>query len=503
MNNHHSMSLRWKLMGIMLLTTLVALLVALGAMIGYDLHHDQQEWVGDITAQARILARTIAPAINFNDSRAAQEDLALLRLRPNVQAAVVYTNRGIVYANYKRSATEANFPTLPEADGTRVENGNLVVFRRIVDNGEIIGTVYLRADYELYGRVRDYLGIAGVVVALAMLVAFLVSTWLQKIVTQPILNIGTIAREVVAQGDYSRRAQKSGDDEVGALAQSFNDMMAEIEKRQAESDASAREIAREAEERKVAQQEVMRLNAELEERVHQRTVQLEAANKELEAFAHSVAHDLRAPLRSMDGFSQMLLEDYADKLDEEGQDSLKRIRAASQRMGVLIDDMLSLSKLTRREIRIGRANLSEIAAEIAAELREREPGRQVEINVAPRLVTDTDPHLMRIALWNLIGNAWKFTGKQPSATIEFGMTDHNGVKAYFVGDNGAGFDMAHAGKLFGAFQRMHDASQFEGTGIGLATVQRIVHRLGGKVWAESVVNQGATFYFTLDRREES
>jgi PAS domain S-box-containing protein len=222
------------------------------------------------------------------------------------------------------------------------------------------------------------------------------------------------------------------------------------------------------------------------------------ANKELEAFAYSVSHDLRAPLRTLDGFSQVLLEDYADKLDEEGRDSLIRIRAASQRMGVLIDDMLSLSQVTRHQIALGRLDLSEMAAEIASDLRQREPRRQVEFIAAPGLIATTDAHLMRIVFANLLENAWKFTGKRPQARIEFGITDHEGKQAYFVGDNGAGFDMAYASKLFGAFQRMHSTAEFEGTGIGLATVQRIIHRLGGQVWAKAAPDQGATFYFVLD-----
>jgi PAS domain S-box-containing protein len=223
-----------------------------------------------------------------------------------------------------------------------------------------------------------------------------------------------------------------------------------------------------------------------------------AANKELEAFAYSVSHDLRAPLRSLDGFSQVLLEDYADKLDEEGRDSLNRIRAASQRMGVLIDDMLSLSQVTRRELVHVRTDLSEIAVKVVADLREASSPRQVEFTAFPELIATTDPQLMGIALQNLLGNAWKFTGKRPKATIEFGITVHKGQQAYFVRDNGVGFDIAYASKLFGAFQRMHSSNEFEGTGIGLATVQRIIHRLGGQVWADAELDRGATFYFSLN-----
>lgn len=228
-----------------------------------------------------------------------------------------------------------------------------------------------------------------------------------------------------------------------------------------------------------------------------KTKDLEASNKELETFSYSVSHDLRAPLRSIDGFSHVLLEDYAERLDEGGHNALQRIRAASQRMGLLIDDMLALSQVTRRDIRLTQTNLSEMAASIVADLREAEPQRKVEFILAPGLVAETDAPLVRIALNNLLGNAWKFSGRLPYATIEFGTTDHNGELVYFVRDNGAGFDMTYATKLFGAFQRLHGVKDFNGTGIGLATVRRIIERLGGKIWAVSAPDLGATFYFTL------
>jgi light-regulated signal transduction histidine kinase (bacteriophytochrome) len=253
--------------------------------------------------------------------------------------------------------------------------------------------------------------------------------------------------------------------------------------------------------RRQAEADIQRLNAELEARVHERTRQLEAANRELEAFSYSVSHDLRAPLRGIDGWSLALLEDYGGQLDAQARGYLDRVRSEAQRMGQLIDDLLNLARLVRAELVRQPVDLSAIAQKLADHLRATAPERQAAFTIQPGLAAVGDPRLIEIALTNLLGNAFKFTAKADQAQITFGQLHLAGERVFFVRDNGAGFDPALAERrnIFSAFQRLHKASEFPGSGVGLATVQRIIHRHGGRIWAEAALGQGATFFFSLER----
>jgi len=250
--------------------------------------------------------------------------------------------------------------------------------------------------------------------------------------------------------------------------------------------------------RKRAEEELKKYREQLEGLVQERTIKLEASNKELEAFSYSISHDLRAPLRAIDGFSQALLEDCEDKLDLQGKDYLIRIRAATQRMSTLIEDLLNLSRITRSEMSMEKVNLTRIVRSVINELQNSQPQRHVKIRIADGLEDIADSRLISIALENLMSNAWKFTAKQSEALIEFGSTREGSKKVYFIRDNGAGFEMTYMDKLFAPFQRLHTIDEYPGTGIGLATVRRIIHRHGGKVWAEGHTGKGATFYFSIN-----
>jgi light-regulated signal transduction histidine kinase (bacteriophytochrome) len=332
------------------------------------------------------------------------------------------------------------------------------------------------------------------VLLFSLIMAVVVATVSFSIYSGVVKPIGKLheGTEIIGAGNLNYKVSTMAKDEVGQLSRAFDQMTIQLKE-------SFVGLEKEITERKQAEEEIRKLNVELEQRVVERTAQLEAANKELEAFSYSVSHDLRAPLRSIDGFSQALQEDYGEKVEGQGKDYIRRIRAATKRMAELIDALLTLSRVTRSEIRLENFNLSRLARTIATDLQKTQPDRQVEFIIPEGLTANGDARLFRIVMENLIGNAWKFTSKKENACIELGsLQQGDGRLAYFVKDNGAGFDMAYADKLFGAFQRLHGTEEFSGTGIGLATVQRIIHRHGGRVWAEGEPQKGATFYFTLD-----
>lgn len=250
---------------------------------------------------------------------------------------------------------------------------------------------------------------------------------------------------------------------------------------------------RDVTQRKLYESDIQKLNDDLK----QRASQLEAANRELESFSYSVSHDLRAPLRSIDGFSHVILEDYGDQIPAEALDYLQRVRSAAQRMALLIDDLLRLARITRSPLQARFINLSKIVEDVAQSLKEQQPERRAEFSITPDLMVEGDPQLLHAALENLLGNAWKFTSKKEHAHIEFGQLNKTKDRTFYVRDNGSGFNMAYVDKLFGVFQRLHAAADFPGTGVGLATVQRIIKIHGGRIWAEAEEEKGATFYFTL------
>lgn len=349
----------------------------------------------------------------------------------------------------------------------------------------ILGEKYLaNAVVAYYTDARpDYIDQAslGIVFVLGVFLSLLLGAtlWLIRRHTQPLTELADTITATSLSAASVRRPDKRllmRHDEVGALAREYDKLLDRL-----------------AQSYRSLQDEELRLRKMVEDRTHT----LQQSNQELEAFSYSVSHDLRAPLRAIDGFCQILAEDYAGRLDEAGLDYLARVRAGSRNMAQLIDDLLSLSRVTRASLCWKPVDLSALVERAFGTLREQYPGRDVAVRIAGNIVVRGDATLLGVAVDNLIGNAWKYTGKTKHARIEFGVDDAQGDRVYFVRDNGAGFDMDYVDKLFGTFQRLHRAGDFEGTGIGLATVKRVIQRHFGRIWAQAEPGSGATFYFTL------
>ncbi len=454
-----------------MLTSTTALALAGTALTIHEVVTLRALLARELATRAAILAANSSAALAFQNPEDASQVLAGLRTDPSIVAAALYDNNGGLFATYPTRSSAGLVPASSGTTGNPMERASLLVSRPVVEGNRRLGSLILRSDLRtLDERVRVQVMAILVAVLGSMGVAFALSTWFQGRIAQPVRILAETAKAVSERKDYSLRARSVSDDELGVLAEGFNDMLAEIQRR----------------------------DAELEQRVADRTAALEASNKELEAFSYSVSHDLRAPLRAIDGFSKALLEDCGQELDEVGTKYLDRVRNATRQMGELIDDLLNLSRLSRAELRRERFDLGAVAKEVAGELQRAQPERRgIEFVIADGMTVEADAQLLRIVLDNLLRNACKFTAKHPQARIELGQKQEGGRRIFFVRDDGAGFDMAHANLLFAPFQRLHRQSDFEGTGVGLATVQRIIHRHGGQIWAEGAVERGATFFFTL------
>ena len=373
-------------------------------------------------------------------------------------------------------------PPVPRpGDAERRSTDDRVVGYALADRAPWVVYVDVPAEVALIAARADFvrdLMIGSLMLSLALLLAWLIA----ERITAPVRQL-TADAAALGTGQLSRRSTVQTNDEIGVLALVFNESAGAIEQLVGNL--------------RTAQTEVRALNTHLEQRVRDRTAQLAALNSELEAFSFAVSHDLRAPLRRIDGYGTALLEDFGNRLDDDGRLMLTRLSACTEQMGQLIDDLLRLSRVSRAELNYEVVDLAPIVAEVVAELRAAYPDHPVTVSIMPDLLVRGDPSLLRVVLQNLLANAWKFTRGQHDPRVEVGQQDVDGASTFYVKDNGVGFDPAKAERVFRAFQRLHDAQDFEGTGIGLATVQRIIHRHGGRIWADAGVGIGATFWFTV------
>ena len=480
--------IRRRLMTIILLTCGAVSLLTCASFFAYEFYTFRQATIANLSTVSLIVANNSTAALTFTDSEDATEVLSALQAEPHIRAAGLYDENGKLFAQYPASSPAEAFPAGPESDGYRFNENYLTSFQPVVYESKRLGTLYLKSDLDaMYERLRLYGSIVAIVLAASALLAYGLSRRFQAQISQPILALTNTARAVAERRDYSVRAPEVGKGEFVVLRDAFNKMLDRIH----EGDSALRE----------REEQLRCLNSELEQRVQERTRKLQDANKELEAFSYSVSHDLRAPLRAIDGFSRILLEDYARGFDEEGRRVLDVIRSNTQNMGRLIDDLLAFSRLSRKQLEASPVNMSELASDVFQQLKPALDHQQIHFNLAPLPDITGDPALIRQVFVNLFSNALKYSQPRPQTVIEVNGRCQNGDCVYSVKDNGVGFDMTYAPKLFGVFQRLHSVEEFEGTGVGLAIVQRIVHRHGGRVWAEGKVNEGATFYFSLPKEK--
>jgi signal transduction histidine kinase len=477
--------IRQKLMLITLLTTGGSLLLAGAGLIVFDNSRFRKEMARDLETLADIVGQNSNAAMTFQDSKAAGETLSGLRLRASIAAAALYDKQGGLFASWKRDPG-AVLPGRPGPDRSHFEADSLTVFRPVMLKGERIGTVYLRSDLsELNARLWAQALTVGVVFLASGLVTLAFASGLQRLISRPILDLAVTARAISERRDYSIRAVKRNADELGALVDAFNEMLGQIQQRDADLRRS----------KEVLEERVRERTRELQ----QRNEELNQSNKELDDFAYIASHDLKEPLRGIHNFSNFLLEDYSEKLDDDGRSKLETLMRLTRRMETLIDSLLQFSRLGRVDLGLDRVDLNQVVAEILDSLAIslREDGIEVRV---PRPLPTIEADRVRVGeiFHNLIVNAMKYNDK-PEKWIEVGWREQEGrAPVFYVRDNGIGIPEKHHDAVFRIFKRLHGRDKYGGgTGAGLTIAKKIVERHRGRIWLESSAGEGTTFYFTL------
>jgi PAS domain S-box-containing protein len=593
-------------MRVIMLTSLSVLILTCSVFFVYEIVTFRQTSVRELRTLGHIIAGNSTASLAFDDADAANEILSALKAEPHIQVACLYDTHGNIFTVYPVNFPREELPQTIPPDNYTITNSYLDGFQTITQGEKKLGTLYLRSDMEMiYDRLRLYGAMACLIIALALILSYFLSQYLQKRISAPVIALAKTAKIVSDQQNFSVRAAKFDDDEMGSLTDSFNQMLDRIQQQtQAliESNARVKSVINSAlsavvvidkkgmitdwneravkifgwnneeaigkdlsamiiperykiahkqglasfllsnhgpvlnnvieisairkggeefpvellvstlttgaeisfcgfitdiTERKLAEEKIKSFNQQLEQLVEKRTNELQTANSELESFSYSISHDLRAPLRSIHGYITILSEEYGDKLDEEGHRLISIALKSGQRMGQLIDDLLAFSRLGRAELNRTDVSMDDMVAFILDEQRKYNQHHKFEIKLSHLPMARADVSTIRQVWVNLISNAIKYSQHKEKSVIEIGSFEKDQQIVYYVRDNGAGFDMKYYNKLFGVFQRLHSHTEFDGTGVGLAIVQRIIARHNGKIWAEAKVNEGATFFFSL------
>jgi signal transduction histidine kinase len=492
--------IRQKLILLIMLATGLALLLAGVVLIAFEYVRSQRDMTADLTSLAEVIAQNSTATLSFNDPETAKETLASLEAQKGIVAGAIYDEEGSLFARYVRPGEEPDFPEHPGPDVPEFQGlDSLTVFESIILDEALIGTVYLRSDLaELRNRLLVQAATVFGVFLLAGLAALLFSSVLQRAISRPILNLADTARAVSEQRDYSLRAVKQSQDELGRLVDAFNDMLGQIQARDSDLQRAKEQLEERVRERtlELRQELIERLRTEQE--LEKRNDELHKSNKELDDFAYIASHDLKEPLRGIHNFSTFLLEDYADKLDEDGRSKLETLTRLTRRMETLIDSLLHFSRLGRVDLAIDQVDLNGIVREAVDSLDINLKEAGIEIRV-PRPLPTVRADRARVGeiFYNLIVNAMKYNDKERK-WIEVGFLDED-PPVFYIRDNGIGIQEKHFDSVFRIFKRLHGRDKYGGgTGAGLTIVKKIVERHSGKIWVESTYGEGTTFYFTLE-----
>lgn len=495
--------IRRKVVLIIMLATAGALLVAGVGLIASEQRRSRRELETDLKTLAVVIAHNSTAALSFSDLDAAKETLSVLRNNPPIAAAAIYGQDGHLFAVYQRDEGQHEPPAQAGPDGTQQHDGSVTLFRSIVLDGRRIGTVYLESDLsELYARVRVQTLTITSVFVLSGLAALAFSSGLQRVISKPVLDLAGTARAISERKDYSIRAQRRGGDELGELVDAFNAMLEQIQERDSELLKAKQELEQRVEERTVALRHELADRLRAEQQLEEKNAALERSNQDLDDFAYIASHDLKEPLRGIHNFSAFLLEDYADKLDDEGRSRLETLIRLSRRMEDLIDSLLHFSRLGRVDLAIDEVDLNGLVAEVVDAIDINLKENRIAIRVPRPLPTvRCDRVRVRELYHNLIVNAMKYNDKAEK-WIEIGYSEDGAGSppALYVRDNGIGIQEKHFDSIFRIFKRLHGRDKFGGgTGAGLTIVKKIVERHNGQIWVDSALGEGTTVFFTLDK----
>ena len=473
-----NMPIRKKLIRVIFLISCMVILVTCITFITYQVYVYKRGMLEKMTIIGKIISSNSTAALAFDNREDAKEILTAVKAEPHIVTAALYDKDGNLFSHWPSNVPVSDYPDKPAIEGHHFTLSNLEVYQSVSEENKQLGTLYLKSDLvRLYELLRLFAWLVCITVAISLFLAYLLSKVLQKSISKPILALAETTKSVSDKSDFSQRAAKLGEDEVGQLTDGFNHMLEQIERQNIE---------------------LNEFNQNLEHKISVRTSELEKVNSELESFSYSISHDLRAPLRTILGFANMLDDGFSDKMDDEAKRITSIIKLHALKMAQLIDDLLSFSRVGRQEIKKTTINTFEMVQQIIAESMAHGE-KHIDWVVESLADSKGDPNALRQVWINLISNAIKYSRKNTQPRIEIGSyTDKdNSRNVFFVKDNGVGFKEKYKNKLFKVFQRLHSADEFEGTGVGLAIVEKVISKHGGTVWVEAEVNKGASFYFTL------